>query len=116
MKSYVIVTVLLAACSSSRELTWGDVSSQLAEGYCEALQTCGYLNEQGTEVCIEHSAWHLCDATRTCDETMPKGAQEALDACSSALEQPECVLLGYYQLLPVECAEILEMRPKAGGG
>ena len=97
------------ACSGDTKLTWGDVSQDLAEGYCEALDACGFVSD--TPVCIEHTAWHLCEPEHSCDTDLPDAARSALEACLEALPEASCTFLWYGQL-PIECGDILEMRPE----
>ena len=58
---YLAIAFLLAGCGSD-PYTWGDTSLELSEVYCGGQAACGYLGDERVGLCIEHTAWHLCDA------------------------------------------------------
>lgn len=105
--------LLLAACGSEQPYTWGEASEQFAAAYCSAYRGCGYDIDQ--ELCIEHTAWHVCRDNRTCDTEVDESATvDALIPCTEAfarLDEFGCYALVIWGALPAGCMSFWDLQP-----
>src|SRR5574342_867279 len=90
MRQILVLCALCVSCGDDEEpYTWGDVSAELSLEYCEGLERCGWFfsEDDGVNICAEHTAFHLCETDRSCDrEVDEKKARVMLDACSAAFD------------------------------
>lgn len=120
MKKFLLLLTLAACGDNITPTTWGSVSEELAVEFCDGLGYCGWLADADRDICIEHTAWHLCEPQHSCDIRLDsEAADTALDECRAALDAPEyfdpysdaCFFLGYYGLVPAGCNAVFDLEP-----
>lgn len=123
MVGLMLSVVVACGGDDAEPYTWGDVSVELSAMYCQAVADCGFMSQKGVELCVEHSAWHMCEPDMSCSvEVDERLASEYLVTCEAALQplyldnpdpdaQFSCYLLGYYGLVPEGCGPVFELDP-----
>lgn len=114
--SGLVFAVVLVACGDNEVYTWGDASLEMGPVFCGALSDCGY--DVDLELCIEHTAWHLCEPDYSCDvEVDEVEAEDAIAACDIAFREftddPNslgCYFLRY-GITPEGCMDFWDMSP-----
>ena len=96
------LTLLLVLCSCTNTYTRGDAATELSEAWCDFLTSCGY----GSDTCVRHNVFHLCELEETCDREFT--ATDALDRCVFAIEQSDQCIAAVYGLTPRECGDFWE--------
>lgn len=115
MSKLIAAFVLLAACGSD-PYSWGDTSQQVSQIFCHGLDYCGELLPEDVDTCIEHTAWHLCEAEGTCGVELDQASTEALltecDTAVGNLNDFGCYLLGFWNFMPAECSAVFDLQPE----
>lgn len=122
MRHLIATLLLLATCGGNDDpYTWGDASDEIALAYCEGLDACTF--EVDVDLCVDHTAWHLCEADRSCDAQVDGDAFAlALEECRAAVDAGavefaeaggdatvcNAILFGS---LPHACDPLFEFRP-----
>lgn len=117
MKNAIVTLALLTACGDNTQpLTWGAISTRMAEAYCSASQECGQRLD--VPVCEAHVAWHMCEPEHACDTEVAPEADLAMDRCAEDLAElsasataQACYYLVVWGHLPGACNAVWEYRP-----
>jgi hypothetical protein len=96
----ILPLLLLLGCSAD-EYTWGDLTREVATGYCTALAECG----NNAELCTEHAVWHLCVADDSCGDEISR--PDSVDECLAALDGFDNCFVLRFGFLPESCREAL---------
>lgn len=116
MRTALSAILFLSACSFgpvTDDFTWGDASLSISEAYCTRSEECGWLT--GTDACVAHSVFHLCELEETCLISLPDGSEEIVTACSEAMAGFDCFLIGF-GFTPEECGPVFDLRPMTSEG
>jgi len=109
----------MVACGEDDKYTWGDMSREFSDAYCDAAYQCyadaveGYkIDEKDVAICSEHNYDHFCKYDKSCNRKIKEAeeAQTALDVCLddlANLNEGQCGVLLFFGITPQSCGVAL---------